>query len=126
MASKRVMIVDPSLYSRMVLSNILVTHGYSVCYQAACGEDALANYKKARPDMVLVEAKMADRDGVAVIMELISKFPGCQAVICAGSGQRSQICAAMSAGAIDFLPKPYSERGVVNTLRKIAVKERQF
>ena len=124
MPKKRVMIIDPSLYSRSVLSNILVTHGYSICYEAASGKDAVANYEKARPDLVLVEAKMKDRDGVAVIIELVSKFPGCRTVLCAGSGQRSQICAAMSVGAVDFLAKPYSERGVVNTLRKIAVRER--
>jgi len=123
-SNKRVMIIDPSLYSRMVLSDMLTTHGYSVCCETGSGKDALANYEKARPDLVLVDAKTADRDAIAVIMDLVSKFPGCQTLFCAGSGQRSQICAAMSAGAVDFLAKPYSERGVINTLRKIGVRER--
>lgn len=125
-ASKRVMIVDPNMYQRMVLSNILLSHGYSVCCEATNGRDALLNYEKARPDIVLVEARIPDKDGVAVVSELCSKFLGCQAVFCAGSGQRSQICAAMSAGAVDFLPKPYTEQGVVRTLRKLVAQQRPF
>lgn len=119
MFNKRVMIVDPNMYNRMVLNNILVTNGYSVCYEASGCADALANYEKARPDLVLVEAVMPDRDGVATIGELCSKFHGCQAVLLASAGQRSYVCEAMSAGAVDFIPKPITDRRVVNTLKKL-------
>lgn len=119
MPNKRVMIVDPSLYSRMVLNNILVTNGYSVCYEASSGADALANYEKARPDLVLIEARLPDIDGVATIRELCANFQGCRAVLLASSGQRSEVCEAMSAGAVDFIAKPVSDRRVVSTLRKL-------
>lgn len=119
MANKRVMIIDPSLYNRMVLNNILVTNGYSVCYEASNGADGIANYEKSRPDLVLVEAQMSDRDGVAVIGELCRKFLGCQALLMASAGQRSAVCAAMSAGAVDFIPKPINDRRVIGTLKKL-------
>ena len=119
MSNKRVMIVDPNMYNRMVLNNILATNGYSVCYEASSGADALANYEKARPDLVLVEALMPDRDGVATIGELCREFHGCQAVLLASAGQRSYVCEAMSAGAVDFIAKPISDRRVVSTLKKL-------
>lgn len=119
MAHKRVMIVDPNMYSRMVLNNILVTNGYSVCYEASSGADAIANYEKARPDLVLVEAQMSDRDGVATISELCRKYLGCQTVLLASAGQRSSVCQAISAGAMDFIAKPINDRRVLSVLRKL-------
>lgn len=107
------------MYNRMVLNNILVTNGYSVCYEASSGADAIANYEKTRPDLVLVEAQMPDRDGVATITELCRNFLGCQAVLLASAGQRSYVCEAMSAGAVDFIAKPVSDRRVLSTLRKL-------
>jgi two-component system chemotaxis response regulator CheY len=115
----RVMIVDPSLFNRTVLTDILITNGYSVCYEASNGADALANYEKARPDLVLVEARMPDRDGVATIRELCQSFDDCRAVLLAASGQRSDVCEAMSAGAVDFIAKPINDRRVINTLKKL-------
>lgn len=113
------MVVDPNLYSRMVLNYILVSNGYSVCYEALSGFDALANYEKARPDVVIVEATMPDQDGVATITELCRTHLGCRAILMASAGQRSDVCVAMSAGAVDFIPKPISDRRVLSTLKKL-------
>lgn len=113
------MIVDPSMYNRMVLSNILATNGYSVCFEASNGADAIAHYEKARPDVVLVEAQMTDKDGVATISELCQKYLGCRTVLMASAGQRSAVCAAMSAGALDFIAKPINDRRVLTTLKKL-------
>jgi len=104
----------------MVLSNILVTNGYSVCYETSNGADAIAHYEKARPDLVIVEAQMPDRDGIAVITELCRKYLDCRTLLMASAGQRSSVCAAMSAGALDFIPKPLNERRVINILKKVA------
>ncbi len=116
---KRVMIVDPSLYSRMVLKSILATSGYSVCCEVASGKEALQKFEKVRPDMVLVEAQMPDMDGVATITELRRADTDCQILLLAGAGQRATVCEALSAGAVDFIPKPINERRVTAILRKL-------
>lgn len=117
--AKRVMIVDPNLYSRMVLSNILAEAGHSVCYQASSGADAVNKYEKVRPDLVLVEAQMPGMDGIATITELRRNYHDCQILLLAGAGQRASVCEALSAGAIDFIPKPLNERRVAAALRKL-------
>lgn len=119
MPIRRIMTVDPNMYSRMVLNHILVTNGYSVCYEAKSGSDAVANYERTRPDLVIIEAQMPERDGVATIAELCRNFLGCQTVLMASAGQQTAVCAAMSAGALDFIAKPISDRRVVSTLRKL-------
>ena len=119
MSKLRVMIVDPSLYNRMVLNDILVSNGYSVCFEASSGTDAIANYDKVRPDLVIVEATMPDRDGAATIGEMCRKHLDCRAVLLASAGQRSDVCQAMSAGAVEFIPKPINDRRVLSTLKKL-------
>ncbi len=119
MAKLRVMVVDPSLYNRMVLSNILVSNGYSVCYEASSGFDALAKYEKVRPDVVIVEATMPDQDGVGTITELCRTHLDCRAILMASAGQRTDVCQAMSAGAVDFISKPINDRRVLSTLKKL-------
>lgn len=117
--AKRVMIVDPSLYSRMVLRNILAGAGYSVCCEVPSGAEALAKYEKANPDLVLIEAHMPGMDGVATITELCRNYMGCQALILASAGQRAEVCEALSAGAVDFIPKPLNDRRVATALRRL-------
>lgn len=117
--AKRVMIVDPSLYSRMVLKNILATTGYSVCCEASGGAEAVLKYDKTRPDVVLIEAQMPGMDGVATITELCRTYDGCQALLLASAGQRGRVCEAMSAGAVDFIAKPVNERRVATALRRL-------
>lgn len=116
---KRVMIVDPSLYSRMVLNNILTTSGHSVCCEVSGGAEAVLKYDTVRPDIVLIEAQMAGMDGVQTITELCRTYLGCQAVLLASAGQRGRVCEAMSAGAVDFIAKPVNERRVATTLRRL-------
>lgn len=117
--AKRVMIVDPSLYSRMVLRNILATSGYSVCCEASSGAEAVQKYGRTRPDVVLIEALMPGMDGVQTITELCRAYDGCQALLLASAGQRGRVCEAMSAGAIDFIAKPVTERRVAMALRML-------
>ena len=111
--------MDPNMYNRMVLCNILGTNGYSVCFEASNGIDAVANYEKARPDFVLIEAQMPGLDGVSTITELCRNFNGCQAVLLASAGQRAYVCEALSAGAVGFIAKPINDRRVVSTLKKL-------
>ena len=113
------MIVDPNLYSRMVLRNILASTGYSVCEEASSGAEAIQKYEKTQPDIVLVEAQMPGMDGVATISELCRTYIDCQSLLLASAGQRARVCEALSAGAVDFIPKPLNERRVATALRRL-------
>lgn len=115
---KRILIVDDSLYTRLELRNLLLSHGYSVVGEASNGEDAVSLYDKLRPDLVMVDARMPDMDGVCAIRKIRILNPDALLVVCASSGEKSTIMEAMTAGAVDFCAKPYVERAVKSTLRR--------
>ena len=116
---KKVLIVDSSLYSRMILRDMLMAAGCSVC-EARSGDDALENYDRLRPDIVMVSANTKGTSGPTVIEELRRRDPSLAAVICASAGQLSTVSHAFDAGASALCPKPYREGTVRNVLRRLA------
>lgn len=115
---KKVLVVDPSLYSRMVLRDMLSCIGYSVC-EASTGTQAIERYKKLQPDVVMVDANAKDMDGAKAIEWMRRDDPTLVAVICASAGQRSIVSQAFSAGASGFCAKPYREKTVKDALRSL-------
>jgi CheY-like chemotaxis protein len=115
---KKVLVVDPSLYSRMTLRDMLACIGYSVC-EASTGAQAIEACKKLQPDVVMVDANARDMDGAKAIEWMRRDDPTVVAVICASTGQRTVVSQAFSAGAAGFCAKPYREKNVKATLRNL-------
>lgn len=115
---KKVLVVDPSLYSRMILKDMLACIGYSVC-EASTGSQAIEAYKKLRPDLVMVDANARDMDGAKAIECMRRDDPKLVAIICASAGQRGVISQAFSAGASAYCAKPYREKNVKDALRNV-------
>ncbi len=103
----------------MELRDVLLSHGFSVVGEASDGTRAIELYEKTMPDLVMVDARMPDMDGVSTIRAIRYKHPDALAVVCAGSGEKGSIMEALSAGAMDFCSKPYVPRRVVSTLRRV-------
>ncbi|NLN77018.1 MAG: response regulator [Armatimonadetes bacterium] len=115
---KKVLVVDPSLYSRMILRDLLACNGYSVC-EASSGAQAIETFKKVLPDVLMVDANVKDMDGAQAIENIRRDHPGVVAIICASAGQRSVVSQAFSAGATAFCAKPYREKSIKATLRSL-------
>ncbi|NLN77299.1 MAG: response regulator [Armatimonadetes bacterium] len=115
---KKVLIVDCSLYSRMILRDLLSCNGYSVC-EASSGAQALEQYRKLLPDLLMVDANPKDMDGAQIIENVRREHPNVVAVICASAGQRGVVSQAFSAGASAFCAKPYREKSIKDALRNL-------
>jgi len=113
------MIVDDRLHARLILHDILASHGYSVVAEAASGKQALSIFPKVRPDLVIIDAAMRHMDGIAATRELLKLHPDANVILSASHGQRSMVVEALSAGALDFIAKPYSPKRVIHTIRKV-------
>ena len=116
---RRVLVVDPSLYSRMVLRDMLACLGCSVS-EASSGAQAISAYKKLRPDVVMVDANVKDMDGAKAIEWIRRDSPSAVAIICASAGQRGVVSQAFSAGAVAFCAKPYREKNIKDALRNLS------
>jgi CheY-like chemotaxis protein len=64
-----VLVVDDDADVRSLLTDLLKGDGYRV-RTAKTGAEALAAVEKERPDLVMMDVKLPDQDGLAVLKEL--------------------------------------------------------
>lgn len=117
---KTVLITDDTAFMRMTLKNVIEKNGYSVVGEAADGEEAVALYQELKPDMVTMDITMPKMDGITAIKEIMKVDPDAKIIVCSAMGQKPMVIEALSAGAKDFLVKPFDAERVVESLRKIS------
>lgn len=119
--AKTVLITDDTAFMRMTLRNVIEKNGYDVVGEAGDGEQAVELYKELRPDMVTMDITMPKMDGITAIKEIMKIDPEAKIIVCSAMGQKPMVIEALSAGAKDFLVKPFDAERVVESLRKIGV-----
>lgn len=105
MTVKKILIVDdcPSVCKR--LRNILAGKGYSV-EEAYSGDEALTAYKQERPDVVLLDIRMPDKDGLETLRELKAHDPEASVIMVTAVREEDIAKQALAEGAFDYIPKP--------------------
>ncbi len=103
----------------MTLRNVIEKNGYQVVGEAADGEEAIALYRELQPDLVTMDITMPKMDGITAIKEIMRIDPQAKIIVCSAMGQKPMVIEALSAGAKDFLVKPFDAERVVESLRKI-------
>lgn len=118
--AKTVLITDDTAFMRMTLRNVIEKNGYTVVGEASDGEEAVALYKELKPDLVTMDITMPKMDGITAIKEIMKIDPNAKIIVCSAMGQKPMVIEALSAGAKDFLVKPFDAERVVESLRKIS------
>ena len=107
MASKlpKILIVDDEPQIQRFLRAGLPPHGYD-CIEAATAAEALKQFVRERPDAVILDLGLPDRDGFAVIQEIRSHGLTPIVVLSARSDVEGKV-RALEMGADDFVTKPF-------------------
>ena len=84
---------------------------------------ARAQVVAGRPDVVLLDHRLPDGDGVAAIASLLDLRPAAQVVVLTASTAEHVLLAALEAGAAGFLSKTRSLAEVTSAVRAAAVGE---
>jgi two-component system, OmpR family, KDP operon response regulator KdpE len=95
---------DPAL--RNVLGTLLVANGYRFA-EASTGKRGVIETRSHRPDLVIVDLGLPDRDGATVIREVRS-FSTVPILVLSARSMESQKILALDAGADDYVTKPFS------------------
>ena len=70
--SKRILIVDDTLFMRVKMKGLLEKWGYQVVGEGANGREAVGKFKELRPDIVLMDITMPEMDGIAALKEIMA------------------------------------------------------
>jgi two-component system chemotaxis response regulator CheY len=89
-----------------------------VISQCTNGKDAVTEYKKLKPDIVLMDLAMPKKDGVTAIKEII-EFDSNAKIIAVSALYRPQMRTdAMNAGAKEYIIKPFEVSELLNAIEK--------
>jgi len=116
-----VLIVDDDKALRSFLSSILEDEGYEVLL-AATGAEGEALLEAKPIDVVLVDLRLPDEDGISVLRKIKREEPDVQVIVLTAFGAVESAVEAMKLGAYDYINKPFD----VSELRLIierALKE---
>jgi DNA-binding NarL/FixJ family response regulator len=117
----RVLIVDDDDLMRAGLRGVLSSdESIEVVGEAGDGRDAVYRTRLLGPDVVLMDVRMPDLDGISATRELLAAFPEVRVVILTTFEQDDYIFGALSAGASGFLLKRTAPEQLVAAIHTIA------
>ncbi len=113
-----ILVVDDEESIRILVGTLLAKLGHS-CIPAADGVDALDRMKENKIDAVITDIKMPNMDGVALTIEILKRNPGLPIMVMTAFGEEYSAGGAISAGAREFIGKPFSPEAFSVQLQKM-------
>ena len=111
----RVLIVDDESLIRMDLRDIIESCGHEVVAEGTNGVEALALCKKHKPDIILMDVKMPELDGIEAARQIGFQHEA-PVVLLTSYSQQDLIDKARDSGVYGYLIKPVREEQLVPTL----------
>jgi DNA-binding NarL/FixJ family response regulator len=120
-AAVRVLLVDDDDLMRAGLAAVLSSDKtVDVVGEASDGRRALEQVRALGPDVVLMDVRMPDLDGIAATREVVAAYPGAKVVILTTFEQDDYIFGALNAGASGFLLKRTSPEELIAAIHSVA------
>ena len=102
-----VLIVEDERRIASFVARGLSREGYAV-QAVADGDGALASVARQEPALVLLDVMLPGRDGIAILRELLAMKPTLPVMMLSARSDPETKVAALRAGAIDYVAKPFS------------------
>ena len=100
------LIIDDDRNIVTTLEMYLEDKGYEVA-AASTGKDGLQLFNKAAPDLVLLDMKLPDRDGLEILKDIVTSGIKTQVLMITAYATVETAVSAVKMGAFDYLPKPF-------------------
>ncbi|HEX2882934.1 MAG TPA: sigma-54 dependent transcriptional regulator [Candidatus Limnocylindria bacterium] len=115
---RSLLIVDDEEDIRTLLSELLTDEGYAV-RTAQSGSGALEEVEKELPDLVMMDVKLPDQDGLSVLKQLKRAHSDLEVIVMTAFGGSSTAIKAMEHGAYDYVTKPFEVEDLLATLKRV-------
>jgi DNA-binding NarL/FixJ family response regulator len=120
----RVLLVDDQTLVRQGIQMLLeIEADIQVVGQAANGREALRLVEALQPDVVLMDVRMPEIDGVAATREIHARFPDIGVIILTTFEDDQFVFGGLEAGARGYLLKDISSEEMAQAIRKVAAGE---
>ena len=116
--TRSVLIVDDDAQIRSLLADLLKENGYAT-QPAKTAAEATTQIAKQRPDLVMMDVKLPDQDGLDLLRQIKRAHPELDIIVMTAFGGSSSAIKAMENGAYDYVTKPFEVDDLLATLRRV-------
>jgi two-component system, NtrC family, response regulator AtoC len=106
--SARILIVDDEALVRWSLKERLNGAGYDDVFEAGLASEALERISSTEIDLVLLDYKLPDGDGLSVLKKIKEASPEIQVILMTGFSSVENAVEAMKLGAYHYVNKPFN------------------
>ncbi len=119
---KNILVVDDEQSMRIFLTKILLQENYAVV-TASSGAEAVNRVSCDEPDIILLDLRLPDMDGMAVLEKVKKILPEIPVIVITAHGGVQSAVDAMKRGAYDYLTKPFKVDELLMAIDKALERE---
>lgn len=123
MSDISILVADDDDAIRLLLADFLSGEGFSVT-QAKNGAEALKYLEQKIPDAMLLDIRMPDMDGLAVLRRMRDDGLEAPTIVMTAHGTSSVAIQSIQLGAYDYVMKPFELDKVLVTIQRLLEHQR--
>ena len=123
MAQEKILLIDDESHVLELLSVALEDEEYRIL-QAKNGKEALSQFKKEKPHVILLDIRMPDMNGLEVLRQIKESNQISSVIMMSAYGAMETVLEAIKRGAYDYLTKPVDLEKVKVLIRRALEAQR--
>jgi two-component system chemotaxis response regulator CheY len=116
---RKLLIVDDSNIIRHKIARALGEYGLQVVGLASNGQEAIAQFRSTRHDVVTMDLTMPEMDGIECIRQIRAIDPAVKILVVSALADKATAIQALMEGAQGFLGKPFSEAELTEAIGEL-------
>ena len=121
----RVIIADDESLIRMDLREMLLNLGYLVVGEVGDGRSAVNVARELKPDVVIMDIKMPDMDGIDAA-KILTEEHIAPVILLTAYSQKDLVERAKEAGVVGYMVKPFRESDLVPAIEVALARFKEF
>jgi two-component system chemotaxis response regulator CheY len=113
------LIVDDSAFMRFHLRRMMDSFEGVIASEAANGNEAIREYGRLKPDIVLMDIVMPGMEGVETVKRICDADPAARVIMISSVSYKEKVAEAMAAGAKCFVPKPVTTEELRKAIQNV-------
>ena len=115
---KTILVADDDASIRSLLKQLLVDEGFAV-QEASTGIEVVEKVKESSPDLVIMDVRMPELDGIEALSRLKGSNPKTAVLIMTAFGSSNAAIRAMELGAFDYITKPFELEKISHSVKRV-------
>ena len=114
----KILVIDDEQGIRNLLDTLLRRKGYDVVL-AESGRQGLELFRRERPDVIVLDLKMPEMDGLTVLRQIKNLDPGKPVIILTGAGTADAEKQVRALGVTEYVEKEFSLHLLGDSLKRL-------